>query len=422
MEENVGEKLRKESLEELEKMEQVIKDNEKLKEDILANAVADSTPEGEKKRTGKLENLLFVLVLIVLCSASFIAVKVIKPMHSYASAVDMMEEGQLDNAIASFESMKGYKDSDEMIKECQYRKAGQLLSDDKVGLALVQYSAIKDYRDSTDIINRYIGSGEGLISTGNSHSIAVNSIGRVLAVGDNTYGQCDVEYWNGITSVSAGANHTLGLCEDGSVVAAGNNGYGQCNVEDWHNIIYIYAAGNTSYGIRDDGSVVATGDNAYGQCNVSNDRFTNIVKIVGGGEYAAALKSDGSVVLTGNTNKLSEVLQWQNISDLAATQYTLCGLCKDGTVKVAGDITSEEFNSWDQIRSIAAGNCYVVAIKADGQVLSTSSLPDNLRDSLYITCGANHILALKSDGNVSAVGNGAKGECNVTGWRDILVK
>lgn len=418
---NTGRKLREQSLDELEKMQRVISDNERIKEDILEKAAEERRQADENKRTNRRATCIFAAALLLLCSCSLAAVKVVKPMQSYAAAVNMMDEGQYDGAIASFERMRGYKNSDEMISECRYRKAGELLAQGKTGLALIQYSMINGYLDSTDIINGFIGKGEELLSAGDGHSVALNSIGRVLAAGDNTYGQCNVEYWNGITAVSAGKNHTLGLCADGSVVAVGNNDYGQCNVSDWHNIAYIYAAGNTSYGVRNDGSVVAVGDNSYGQCNVANDLFTNVVKIVGGGEYAAALKSDGSVVLTGNTQKLETALQWSNVTDLAATGYTLCALCSDGTVKVSGDIASDVYKEWGDVKSIAAGNSYVIGIKADGQVVSTSSLPENLKDSLYINCGNNHILALKSSGKVFAVGKGEKGECDVDQWRDVLI-
>ena len=57
--------------------------------------------------------------------------------------------------------------------------------------------------------------------------------GTVVAVGDNSYGQCDVTSWTDIVQVAAGAYHTVGLKADGTVVAVGWNNYGQCNVTGW---------------------------------------------------------------------------------------------------------------------------------------------------------------------------------------------
>ena len=44
--------------------------------------------------------------------------------------------------------------------------------------------------------------------------------------------------------MSAGADHTVGLKSDGKVVAVGRNDYGQCNVGSWTEITKV-AAGLT---------------------------------------------------------------------------------------------------------------------------------------------------------------------------------
>src|SRR5512136_2977724 len=43
------------------------------------------------------------------------------------------------------------------------------------------------------------------------HTAGLKSDGTVVAVGDNTYGQCDVSSWTGVTQVAAGIYHTVGL-------------------------------------------------------------------------------------------------------------------------------------------------------------------------------------------------------------------
>ena len=55
---------------------------------------------------------------------------------------------------------------------------------------------------------------------------------------------------------------------DGTVIAVGNNHFGQCNVEDWTDIIAIVAGSQCTIGIKADGTLVATGKNDDGQCNV----------------------------------------------------------------------------------------------------------------------------------------------------------
>jgi alpha-tubulin suppressor-like RCC1 family protein len=45
-----------------------------------------------------------------------------------------------------------------------------------------------------------------------------------------------VSNWRDIVMVAAGCAHTIGLKSDGKVVAVGDNDYGQCDVFDWHGI------------------------------------------------------------------------------------------------------------------------------------------------------------------------------------------
>ncbi len=419
------EEIKRQSLAELENMERIISENEKIKAEITDKAEQQVKESSEIKKGGKTATLVFIVILVAICTLSLVSIYVLKPMGEYNKASGLLREGRYDEAATQFERLGDYKDASSMVMECSYQKAKSLMAEGKNGLALAQLRQITDYKDSADIINSFIGSGDGIIAVGDRHSAAVNSIGRVLSCGDNSFGQCVTGDWNGITAVAAGSNHTLGLCEDGSVVATGSNGYGQCDVEDWHNIVYIAAAGNTSYGIRADGSVVATGDNARGQCDVENDKFTKVKKIVCGGEYAAALKEDGSVVLAGNTAKVAQAESWTDVKDLSALGFTLCALKNNGTADVCGDMNGD-VSGWSDIKYAAAGYCYAVGIKSNGEVISTTELNENIagvfKNSVRIQCGMGHILALKSDGTLAAIGQNKNDECSVADWRDIMLK
>ena len=74
------------------------------------------------------------------------------------------------------------------------------------------------------------------LGAGSYHTVGVTASGRVLAVGDNSHGQCEVGDWHNIVGVAAGSTHTLGLRADGTVVSAGNNAEGQCDVGAWSGI------------------------------------------------------------------------------------------------------------------------------------------------------------------------------------------
>ena len=82
-----------------------------------------------------------------------------------------------------------------------------------------------------------------------------------MATGNNDYGQCNVEDWEGIVEIVAGSDCTIGLKADGTVVATGNNEEGQCEVENWKGIDKIFMSephGMYSFEIQEDGTVVST--------------------------------------------------------------------------------------------------------------------------------------------------------------------
>jgi hypothetical protein len=60
-----------------------------------------------------------------------------------------------------------------------------------------------------------------MVAGGGYHMVGVKSDGIVIAVGNNSDGQCNVAGWTNITA--AGYLHTMGLNWDGSVVALGCN-------------------------------------------------------------------------------------------------------------------------------------------------------------------------------------------------------
>src|SRR4030042_1618680 len=101
------------------------------------------------------------------------------------------------------------------------------------------------------------------VAGGGHHTVGLKADGTVVAVGDNTYGQCNVSGWTAIVQVAAGYAHTVGLKANGTVVAVGDNGYGECNVGGWTGIVEV-AAGSFSVpghtvGVKSNGTVVAVG-------------------------------------------------------------------------------------------------------------------------------------------------------------------
>ncbi len=123
-----------------------------------------------------------------------------------------------------------------------------------------------------DIIAIAAGGGS-TTGQGMGHTVGLRADGSVVAVGDNAYGQCDVEGWENVVAIAAGDWHTVGLCRDGTVVSThpDPNKYpdmylGACNVDEWkkEDIVQIAAGSGYTLGLCSDGRVLAVG---YNDCN-----------------------------------------------------------------------------------------------------------------------------------------------------------
>jgi len=75
---------------------------------------------------------------------------------------------------------------------------------------------------------------------------------------------------------------------------------------------------------------------------------------------------------------------------------------------------------------VSTGNFHTVALKVDGTVVAVGENDkgqcnvSGWRDIVAIAAGGYHTIGLKADGTVVAVGENDKGQCNVSGWRDIV--
>jgi hypothetical protein len=248
-----------------------------------------------------------------------------------------------------------------------------------VSLGLVTAAPVLAEVDWTDIEQ---------VDGGGFFMVGLKNDGTVVAVGDNSRGQCNVGGWTDIIQVTAGLDNTLGLKSDGTVVAVGDNDYGRHDVGGWTNITQVDTGTWHTVGLKTSGAVVAVGRNDYGQCNVGN--WTDIVQVAAGALYTVGLKSDGTVVAVGNNDAgQCNVGNWTDIVQVSVGAWHTVGRKSDGTVVAVGD---NDF-----------GQCNVGV----------------WTDIVQVAAGAWHTVGLKNDGTVVAVGLNNFGQCNVGGWMDI---
>lgn len=173
-------------------------------------------------------------------------------------------------------------------------------------------------------------------------TVGLRADGTVLATGNSSRGQYrGVSEWTDIDAISAGAAHTVGI-KYGRVEAVGENEFGQCNTYVWRDIVAISAGSLFTAGLTLNGKVVAVGHNGWGELDHIEEWF-DIVEISAGQSCIAALRADGRVFISSDyADGKSDAEQWRGIKDIAIGSGSegktlIVGIRSDGSTVVAGD-------------------------------------------------------------------------------------
>ena len=384
----------------------------------------DQAAEEARRKRNKIIAVIAVIAVVIIAA---IAKLVIIPSAQYKKAVEMEQNGQYDEAIATFKAAGDYSDAATKAKEAQYKKGEAMLASGDYDGAIAAYQAAGDYSDAaTKAKEAQYQKGGSLLEEQDSEA-AAQAFASVVGYRDALKRSYQIRYQDlHEGKIAAGWDHTVGLKVDGTVVAAGSNDAGQCNVRDWTDIVSIAAGSYHTVGLKADGTVVAAGDNGRGQCDVSD--WTDIVSIAEGSFHTVGLKADGTVVAAGwNDDGQCDVSDWQDIVSIAVGKVHTVGLKADGTVVATGKNYDGQCNvsDWTDIVCVVTGDFHTVGLKTDGTVVATGRNEDgecdvsDWQDIVSISAGWSHTVGLKTDGTVVAAGSNDKGQCNVSGWTDI---
>ena len=284
----------------------------------------------------------------------------------------------------------------------------------------------------------------------------------------------ELESWEKIDKIVFGMGSVLGLREDGTVLSAGANLEIADEVSQWRNVVDISAGAQHAYGVTADGKVFAVGKNDFGEELEVNDK-TDIVKAIavtcGSGNYSVFLnkygtasddfgwkesrireisssgwltlgiREDGTVSGSGEDYcRLKDYLDtWADIVQALPGDTCAVGLKADGTVVTAGGIETEgetiyafqKALEWTNIKLLAFdGGDVLIGVKDDGTVVTDKRFDDSGGFSYYdlddclkkvetwtdivdVVISRDHIIGLRSDRTVVAVGNNDYGQCNL---------
>jgi alpha-tubulin suppressor-like RCC1 family protein len=296
------------------------------------------------------------------------------------------------------------------------------------------------------------------VATGDFRSTALTAAGQMYSWGSNGYGQLGDgtttdqrtptlmaaptgSVWAG---VAAGFGHTLALAANGSLYAWGDNYYGQLGIgnttatlarrsiaspvagQRWTQVAAGY---NFSLALYSDGSVYAWGNNQNGQLGdgTTTARWSPVrvapptghtwTQVAGGFGSAAALCSDGSLYTWGNN---------------------YYGQLGDGTIiarSVPARVAPPAGQRWVQV---AVGAQHMLAVCSDGSLYvwgdnyygefgngtnTSSRIPIRVtapagKQWMQVAAGYYHSLALASDGQVYTAGYNFSGELGDGTTRD----
>lgn len=233
------------------------------------------------------------------------------------------------------------------------------------------------------------------VAGGCDHSVALKSDGRIVAWGNNQYGQCDVPTPNAdFVAIAAGMDYSLGLNSDGRIVAWGRilgDEFPAPNTD----FVAIAAGKDHGLGLKSDGRIVAWGNNQYGQCDVPMPN-ADFAAIAAGIYHSLGLKSNGTIVAWGNNP--------EQLARMEESDYGQCNVPMPNATFTA----------------VTAGGLHSLGLKDDGSIVAFGNnyagecdVPEPNSGFVAVAAGASHSLGLRSDGRVVAWGANHYGQCDV---------
>lgn len=341
----------------------------------------------------------------------------------YNDGIDKITEGDFQGAIDTLDKLGDYKDSQKYIELTQdYEKAINLFDQGSYDEAYKLFLELDDFQDSKTYatkVNKLIEDRNQKIQLYaeacdfyESEDFA-HALEKFKELGDYEESErlaqtCEIMLTRLklSTTISAGIRYSTGVTKNGTAVVSGDFS-GKSDIEDWTDIVSISGMGEFIIGLTKNGkTVTAKGQPQYAyDYRIDTSEWNDIVEVSAGEQYIIGLRSNGTLTAQGiDGYGETEIDSWKNIVDISTAWQLTVGLDSTGEIHVTGR------NSRSLLEAIEHNKekwTNIIAVSAGG-------------GKTGIAGERGHIVALKSDGTVVAVGDNSKGQCNVDEWEDIV--
>ena len=364
----------------------------------------------------------------------------------YRRASELLVAGSYEEAEVLFSSLGGFRDAADFALDCRFERAAALEDAGELSEAALLFDTLGSYRgadarvlrlavavtgiaDAEEALASFRGLNpemrekmsaiaavrealpKGVVAVGFYHTVGLCPDGRVVACGDNSFGQCEVGPLHDVTAVAAGAYHTLALHRDGTVSAVGRNSEHQCDTSAWRDVTALAASDYASFGLTKDGTLLCTGFYDY----TEPESWSALLAVEGGSYNLAALRSDGTVW---TYPKLKNTETLRGCAALAVnTGYVAAAMPDGSAVSSVFDLSA-----WQDVVALSASGTAILGLDAQGRVLAHFFRESDaidfsaFTDVRAIAAGGTHFALVLSDGSVKVLGENAHGEAETEGW------
>lgn len=337
----------------------------------------------------------------------------LKDKDIYSEACSLRDDLKYEEAIDKFTEIEYFANSKEEIIDIKYNWALQCFENGDYEKAKYLLTEISDYKESAEYLKKI--NNTQLQLEENTYNIAcdflkneeyeeaLENFSLILGYNDSKEKSelCkeNIKRLELSHVITGGMYNSFGIADDGTVLSAGNNNFGQCNVELWENIVSIDNYAEFTIGLTKEGKVNVSGKLSEEQKeNIS--KWEHIIDIATGDLFVVALNYDGTVIAEGhNGDKQCNVDDWEDIIDIDAGWRFTVGLTSTGELKFAGIIDNLEedyLKTKDEWKDVVK----IVASGGDPKRYHTDR-------------GKGHVVGLKSDGTLVAIGDNSQGQCDI---------